>query len=79
MKPLLRKGSLKLNKLIHHLIRLHGEFENLCFASVAPMVSVSHTFVYEVVDVNKIVAVFSVKLPSYAYAQVTAGLKLYLG
>ena len=33
----------------------HGELENL---PVAPMVCVSHVFVYNAVDVNKIVAVF---------------------
>ena len=43
------------------------------------MVCMSHAFVYDAVDVNKIVAVSSIKVPSYAYAQVTAGLKLYLG
>ena len=57
----------------------HGEFENLDFISVAPMVCVSHTFVYNVVDVNKIVRVSSIKLLSYICAQVTTGLKLYLG
>ena len=56
----------------------HGEFDNLCFISIAPMVCMSCAFVYNAVDVNKIVAVSSTKPPSYAYAQVTAGLKLYL-
>ena len=75
-EPLLRKGSVKPIKPIYHL---QGEFENLCFISVAPMVCMSRAFVYDVVDVNKIVAAYSIKPPSYAYAQVTAGLKLYLG
>ena len=57
----------------------HGEFKNLCFISVAPMVCMSRAFVYDAVDVNKIVAISLTKPPSYAYAQVTAGLKLYLG
>ena len=42
------------------------------------MVCVSRVFVYNVVDVNKIVAVSSIKLPSYAYVQVTAGLNYTL-
>ena len=57
----------------------HGEFKNLCFISVAPMVCVLRAFVYDAVDLNKIVAVSSIKPPSYAYLQLTAGLKLYLG
>ena len=36
----------------------HGEFENLCFIFVAPMVCVLRTFVYNVVDLNIIVVVF---------------------
>ena len=40
------------------------------------MVCMSRAFVYDVVDVNKIVAVSSTKPPSYAFVQVTAGLKL---
>ena len=74
IKPLLRKGSLKPTSYSP----THGEFENLCFVFVAPMVCMSRTFVYDVVDVNKIVTFFS-KLPSHTYAQVTSGLKLYLG
>ena len=45
------------------------------FISVAPMVCVSREFVYGAVDVNK-VSIFLIKLPSYAYAQVNAKLKL---
>jgi len=37
----------------------HGEFENLCFDSVAPMVCVLRAFVYSVVDVNMVVVIFS--------------------
>ena len=42
-------------------------------------VCVSHVFVYDVVNVNKIVIVSSTKPPSYPYAQVSTGLILYLG
>ena len=42
------------------------------------MVCASHAIVYDVVDVNKIIAISSIKLPSYAYAQITAGQKLNL-
>ena len=38
----------------------------------------SHAFVYDAVHVNKIVAISLIKLPSYAYAQITAGQKLNL-
>ena len=49
--------------------------------SVSPMVCMSRAFVYDVVDVNKIIAVSSIKPPSYAYAhaQVTGGWKLNVG
>ena len=43
------------------------------------MVYVSRVFVYDEVDVNKIIAVSSIKLTSYTYVQVTAGQKLILG
>ena len=41
----------------------------------------SHEFVYNAVDVNKIIIIISTNPPSYKYmyAQVTTGLKLYLG
>ena len=46
----------KLIKTLYHLILpTNGEFENLCFVSVAPMVCVSRAFVYDAVNVNKIV------------------------
>ena len=58
----------------------YGEFENYCFVSVAPTVCVSHAFVYDAVNVNKIIFIISsTKLPSYLYAQVPTGLTLYLG
>ena len=57
----------------------HGEFENLCFVSVASMVCMSRAFVYDAVNVNKIVIVFSTKPLSYPYVQVSTGLTLYLG
>ena len=41
----------------------YGEFENLCFVSIAWMVSVSHAFVYDAVDVNKIATAFLAKPP----------------
>ena len=47
--------------------------ENLYFISVAPTVCVLHAFVYTVVDVDEMVIIFSIKLPSYMY--VTTGLK----
>ena len=78
--PLLRKEVLnRLNPYIPSYLPTHGEFKNLCFVSVAPMVCMSHAFFYDAVDVNKIVAISSIKPPSYACVQVTAGLKLYLG
>ena len=39
----------------------------------------SCAFVYDTGNVNKIVIVSSTKPPSYPYAQVSTGLKLYLG
>ena len=69
----------RLNLYVASYSPSHGEFENLCFISVAPMICVSRVFDYDAVDVNKIVTVSSIKLPSYTYTQVTAWLKLYLG
>ena len=52
---------------MHHLILpTHGEFKNLCLISVALMVCMSRVFVYDTVDVNKIVVISSIKPPSYA-------------
>ena len=42
------------------------------------MVCVLHAFVYNVVDMSKIVTVLSIKPLSYVYAQVTTGQKLNL-
>ena len=55
----------------------HGEIDDLCFVSVAQMVCISCAFVYDAVNVNKIVIISSTKLPSYPYVQVTTGLILY--
>ena len=74
IEPLLRKGNVKSIKPSYS--PTHGEFENLYFISVAP---IALAFVYDAVDVNKIIAISSIKPPSYTYAQVTTGLKLYLG
>ena len=41
----------------------YGEFENLCFVSVAWTKSVSHAFVYNAVDINKIPTAFLAKPP----------------
>ena len=43
------KTQTDLNYIPTHLLA-HGEFKNLCFDSVA---FISHTFVYDVVDINK--------------------------
>jgi len=45
-------------KLYTILFACYGEFENLCFAFIAPTNSIcaSHAFVYDVVDINKIVS-----------------------
>ena len=78
--PVLKEGRLKLFKTIYHLIRLFiDSSKNLCFASLAPTVCVSRAFVYDTINVNKIVIVSSNKPPSYPYSQVPTGLILYLG
>ena len=46
----------------------HGEFENLCIVFVVSTVWVSRVFVYDAVNVSKIIVVSSNKPPSYAYA-----------
>ena len=60
-------------------LTVRGEFVNLCFVSLAPKGCVSRVFLYDVININKIVTVSSTKLPSYPYAQVSTGLILYLG
>ena len=57
----------------------HEKFENLCFISVASMVCMSQAFVYDAVNVNKVVIISSTKPLSYPYVQVSTGLTLYLG
>ena len=47
----------------------YGEFKNLCFISVAWMVSVSRAFVYNGVDVKKIATAFLAKPPPQINAQ----------
>ena len=80
IRPVLEEGRFKSIKTIHHPIRLlMGSLQLFCFISVAPMVCVSRTLAHNAVDVNKLIAISSTKLPLYACAQVTAGLKLYLG
>ena len=41
----------------------YGEFKNFWFISVAWMVSVSRAFVYNALDINKIINVFLAKAP----------------
>ena len=41
---------------------VHG-FEDLCFVSVAPIVCVSHAFVYDAVNENQIIVISSTKHP----------------
>ena len=49
------------------------------FVSVGSMVCVSRVFVYDAVNVNKIVIVSSTKPLSYPYVQVSTELTLYFG
>ena len=77
--PVFEEGRLKLIKTIYHLIRLLMKSSKIFFFSVASMVCVSRAFVYNVVNVNKIVIVSSTKPLSYPYVQVSTGLTLYLG
>ena len=58
MGPAISEGS-----YIPSYLPGYGEFKNLCFISVAWMVSVSHAFVYNVVNVNKIATTFLAKPP----------------
>ena len=81
IKPLLRKGSvIKSIKPMYHLIcLLMGSLKIFCFISVAPIVCVSRVFVYDAVDVNKIVAVSSIKPPLYAYLLLVTYLQVITG
>ena len=80
MQVFIGQRRLKLIKAIHHLIHLLTKSSKMfVLFSVAPTVCVSRVFVYDAVNVNKIVIISSTKLPSYPYAQVATGLTLYLG
>ena len=79
IEPLLREGRLKSIKPIHSLFTYSWEVHKSLFNFCTSMICVSHVFVYDAVDINKIVAVSLIKLPSYAYVQVTAWQNLYLG
>ena len=80
IRPVLEEGRLKSIKTIYYLIRLFMEsLKIFVFVSLAPTVCVSRAFVYDVVNVNKIVMISSTKPPSYPYARVSTGLILYLG
>ena len=76
--PVLEEGRPKSIKIIHHLICLLMVSSKI-FVFVASTVWVSRVFVYNAVNVNKIVIISSSKPPSNAYVPVTARLKLYLG
>ena len=49
-----RKLQINKNYISSYYLPGYGEFENLCFISVAWTVSVSRVFVYNAVEVNKI-------------------------
>jgi len=57
-----RKLQIKKNHVPSYLPG-YGELKNLCFGSVSGIVSVSHAFVYNAVDVNKIATASLAKLP----------------
>ena len=59
-------GHFSEKKALHQSLT-HGEFENLCFVSVSPMVCMSCVFVYDAVNINKIIVIHSTKPPSYLY------------
>jgi len=64
MGPGISQGSFKSTKTtyIPSYSPGHGQFENSCFVAVAYTVSVSCAFVYNAVDVNKIITVSLAKL-----------------
>jgi len=66
IEPILEEPRLE---TIHHLIHVLMEFENLVF--VAPIITVLCAFFYDVVSIKQIMTIFSTKLPTYSYAQVT--------
>jgi len=59
---------LKSIKTIQSCSPVNGEFENLGFVPVTPVVCMICAFVYNAVNVNKIVVISSMKLPSYPYS-----------
>ena len=79
IRPVLEEGRFKSIKTIYYLIRLFMESLKICFVSLDPTVCVSRAFVYDAVNINKIVIISSTKPPSYPYMQVSTGLLLYLG
>ena len=54
----------------------HGELKNFCFVSVAQRVRVSHTFVYNKVDILKIIDITLTKPSQCKNIQSTLGLLL---
>ena len=79
--PVLKEGRRKSIKTIYHLIRLFMESSKISVSFLQLQRYACHVsaFVYDAVNVNKIVIVSSTKPPSYPYAQVSTGLILYLG
>ena len=71
MGPAIGKGNFKPTKTI---LPGHGEFENLCFDSIPQKVRVSRAFLYNAVDINKIITVLLAKLLSYMNGQSFCGL-----
>ena len=54
----------------------YGKFKNLCFVSVAWMVSVSCAFVYNAVDINKIATTFFGKTATIDTCKCTVSLRV---
>ena len=79
--PILKEGRWKSIQTIQSpsYSPVYEEFENVGFVSVVPTECVSRTFVYDIVNVNKIIIISTTKLPSYPYEQVITGLTVYLG
>ena len=73
IRPVLKEGRLK---SILSYLHAHEEFENFCFVSAAPTVCVLRAFVYDAVNLNKIVIISSTKLPSYCVSICTS---VYMG
>ena len=92
IKPSLRKGSvlIKSIKPIYHLIHLLMGVQKFHFCSPNGLHVTciclrygrheqNHHRFFNKTAFIRLCVISSIKLPSYAYAQVTAGLKLYLG